>query len=230
MKIKVINLERRPDKLNAFKEKAIQYGYWDHTTVHPGNDGSQYPTADALIGAMALEGWYSESHWDLDVLENGIVAENIPEWGVVDPKSHLAIRWTYLEILTEITEADEDTIVLMDDQFLCVQPDVCHDVLKALKNSGGIVMALDPVEERLGWYAAELTPGYQGITEEAILWTPEGAKQAIPFLVDHSAMVIGDALRKYWNNKAYSTPVRIAMHIGNKKDWKSDVHLRIDNL
>ena len=226
MKTKVMTLNRRKDKLGGFKAMALHYGYWDKVSIHIGHDGQAYPTPEAIIEDMAKFGWVSESNWGVDTVKKGILPDKIPEYGVVNPRSHFGIRWTYLDLLKEVCETQEDTLILMDDQFLVLQWHVYEDILTTLKDRNGNVLALDPVHENRGWYATELISGYHGFTEEAILWTPEGAEKAIDLLQTYGDLIIGDIIRRFWwKGESYSTPFQTAKHIGSKTDWESDVHL-----
>ena len=225
MEVKVITLEKRPDKLGAFKAMALQFGYWKHVEVCIAHDGGTYETGDALIEAMAAAGWTQESNWQWETIKNGVHTDKIPEYGIVNSKSHLGLRWTYLEVLRSISE---NTIVLLDDHYLCKSLPFYDKVANTLKTEKGKVLGLDPIVETPEAVAVgvPLLPGYHCPCEEAILWTPEGASTGIEYLMRHPEYIIGDVLRRFYpKTEVFTTPFKLAKHIGTKEDWVSDVHL-----
>lgn len=225
MEIKVITLQKRPDKLGAFKAIALHFGYWNQVDVHIARDGHAYETGDALIQAMGAAGWMHEANWYWDRIKDGILPDKIPEYGLVNAKSHLGLRWTYLEVLQSISE---NTIVLLDDHYLCESLPFYDKVANTLKTEKGKVLGLDPIVEIPEAVAAgvPLLPGYHCPCEEAVLWTPEGAKIGVEYLMRHPDYIIGDVLRRFYpQTEVFTTPFKVAKHIGTKEDWVSDVHL-----
>ena len=139
MQIKVITLQKRPDKLGAFKAIALHFGYWARVDVCIAHDGHAYDAGTDLIQAMAAAGWTHESNWYWDRIKNGILPDKIPEYGLVNSKSHLGLRWTYLEVLRSISE---NTIVLLDDHYLCKSLPFYDKVANTLKKEKGEALGL----------------------------------------------------------------------------------------
>ena len=213
IEIVVINLDRRADKRHAMTDMANRYGYQGNLRWHTAIDGSEHDI-DALLQLLELS----------NPPEGEIIATNYPEWGKNDLKAHLAFRKTYLDVLESITEP---TIVLIDDQFLTCQMHIYDQIVEECEAKGIDIVALDPITETTG-LPDLVVYGYKGFTEEAILWMPRGAKDAQPILVEHTELVIGDAIRIYYpRDRQGSTSIRVARHIGKKADWQSDIHLEV---
>lgn len=226
MEVKVVNLSHRTDKLKMFNEMAERYQYpKDAISVWHGHHGAAFPSVESLVGSIRLAGFPIALSDPADYEE--ILPQFLKEYLVVDPKAHLGLRWTYLEILQYIQKSQENTIILFDDQFLPCSWHIYGAIADGLIDRGGEIVALDPMESDTTAFATEMRPGYFSATEEAILYTPKGAENLIPLLCEHSNIIIGDVIREYYpKDKVFTTLVKTALHINNKSDFKSDIHLK----
>lgn len=223
MQIVIPNLKSRPDKLGAVKAGFLIQGYpTDDVSIFESHDANAYADIYALIGAMAEAGWISENNWEWDVIKDGILPEFEQECGLVDPMKHLALRWTYLDILDAMTA---DTLIIFDDMYLPYSPNAYQLYIDKFAAQNGLILGMDtmPSEEQGNVY--QVYQGYGSPTEEAVFFTVEGAKQLIPLLISHPSLIIGDVIRLYFpKDKVFKTSRRIVFRIGKKYAWRSNVH------
>jgi len=220
MKLIIPNLTRRLDKYGSMKACLLLFGFpMADVTFFTAHDGTDYRTADDLLCAMAKAGY----PMDARCLDVNIVADRDVNQSCIDVMAHLGLRWTYLDILKQIHQSNEPAIVLLDDMYLCEKSTMYDVLFSYLREKGGELLGLDPTT--IHRKAPRLKPGYDSPTEEAILWTPEGAERMIPLLIANPSRIIGDVIRDaYPKDKVWTTTETFARSIGEKEDWISDIH------